>query len=216
MIVRVWDPIRSVGSLVGKYYKLKGLNIYQFGYNSGMSPLHNHPGDDGTTGLLGSHRVPKYHPQVEALGALDEASASLGMARALARSHLTASLLLEVQRDLYKIMTEVASEFNINERFQSLEKARIEWLESQVDEITTGLPPLSGFILPGDSVPGAALAVARTAVRRAERRVVELFKTVGGKNPAILVYLNRLSSLCFELELLENQAAGSSTTPAKP
>ena len=71
------------------------------------------------------------------------------------------------------------------------------------------------FILPGDSLSGSAMSLARTIVRRAERRVAELLDIGEIKNPILLQYLNRLSSLCFALELLENQSAGQETTLAK-
>jgi cob(I)alamin adenosyltransferase len=88
-------------------------------------------------------------------------------------------------------------------------------LESNVDEITTLAPVPAEFILPGDSIPGAALSLARTIVRRAERRVAELLDTGEIENRVLLLYLNRLSSLCFALEVFENSQAGKTTTLAK-
>ena len=180
-----------------------------------MPPLYTGRGDDGTTGLLGEGRLPKYHPRMETLGALDEASAALGLARALARDPGTAAALVEIQRDLYALMAEVAAAPGNEGRFQVLDASRVEWLESQADalEKRTGVP--GEFILPGDSVSGAALALARTIVRRAERRLAELLDQGELSNRVLLQYLNRLSSLCFGLELLENQAAGGQTKLAK-
>ena len=180
-----------------------------------MSPLSTHAGDAGITGLLGEGRLPKYHPRVEALGALDEASAALGLARALCKAPKTGPILLDVQRDLYTIMAEVAATPENAQRFQTLDLPRIQWLESQADAITALAPVPAGFILPGDSLPGAALALARTVVRRAERRVAELLDTGEIENRVLLQYLNRLSSLCFALELFENTHAGKPTTLAK-
>jgi cob(I)alamin adenosyltransferase len=180
-----------------------------------MSPSYNHPGDDGTTGLLGEGRLPKHHPRMEALGVLDEASAALGLARALCKAQQTEPLLREVQRDLYIIMSEVAATPENVQRFRTLENQRLEWLESQADAIASMATLPAEFILPGDSLPGAALAVARTVVRRAERRAAELFDTGEIKNKVLLQYLNRLSSLCFALEVLENSQAGKTTTLAK-
>jgi cob(I)alamin adenosyltransferase len=180
-----------------------------------MSPLYTRSGDDGTTGLLGEGRLPKYHPRIEALGALDEASAALGLARALCKFPQTKSILMDVQRDLYGLMAEIAATPENADRFRTLDPPRIQWLESQADSLSASVAIPSEFILPGDSLSGAALAVTRTIVRRAERRVAELLDNGEIKNPILLQYLNRLSSLCFALELLENQSTGHDTTLAK-
>ncbi len=180
-----------------------------------MPTFFTRTGDDGTTGLLGEGRLPKHHPRFEALGTLDEASAALGLARALAAAPQTAPLLVEVQRDLYKIMAEVAAAPAHAERFRSLEPARLQWLDEQAEALSAVAPIPREFILPGDSLAGAALALARTVVRRAERRISALIDQQELNNRLPLQYLNRLSSLCFALELLENQHAGRSTTLAK-
>ena len=193
----------------------KGCIFNQSGYNSHMSPFYTRTGDNGSTGLLGEGRLPKYHPRIEALGALDESSAALGLARALCQTPQTKPILMDVQRDLYALMAEIAATPENSERFRTLGPPRIQWLESQVDNLTATIPLPAEFILPGDSLSGAALALARTIVRRAERRVAELLDTGEIQNPILLQYLNRLSSLCFALELLENQSAAHDTTLAK-
>jgi cob(I)alamin adenosyltransferase len=180
-----------------------------------MHPIDNHGGDDGSTGLLGEGRLPKYHPRVETLGVLDEASAALGLARALCKDQKTAALLEDVQRDLYAIMAEVAATPENVEQFRILDHQRLQWLESQVEAITASVSAPAEFILPGDSLPGAALALARTIVRRAERRAAGLLDTGGIENKVLLQYLNRLSSLCFALELFENAQAGKTTKLVK-
>ncbi|MEW6092840.1 MAG: cob(I)yrinic acid a,c-diamide adenosyltransferase [Chloroflexota bacterium] len=188
-----------------------------------MSPSRTHTGDDGSTGLLGEGRLPKYHPRIETLGALDEASAALGLARALTKSPQTNAILKEVQRDLYALMAEAAATDENVERFRTLRQAqgtalnrtRLEWLESQVQALEAQVPAPSEFILPGDSLPGAAFSLARTVVRRAERRVAELARRGEVTNDVMLPYLNRLSTLCFLLELDENQSAGQATSLAK-
>ena len=172
-------------------------------------------GDDGTTGLLGEGRVPKYHIRMEAIGALDEASAALGLARAQCDAHQTAPILLETQRDLYKLMAEVAATPENAKQFHFINKARVGWLEEQTDELSKVVEIPKEFILPGDTLGGAALSLARAIVRRAERCVVSLFDEDEVANPDLQRYLNRLSSLCFVLELLENQNAGKKTTLAK-
>jgi len=156
-----------------------------------------------------------HHPRIETLGNLDEASAALGLARALCQAPQTGTLLVEVQRDLYTVMTEIAATPENLEHFKTLDRSRIEWLESESEAISASVPLPTEFILPGYSLSGAALDLARTVVRRAERRVSELLDQGEIKNQTLLQYLNRLSSLCFALVLLENQFAGRKTTLAK-
>jgi cob(I)alamin adenosyltransferase len=180
-----------------------------------MPPIYTRSGDDGSTGLLGEGRLPKYHLRLETLGVLDEASAALGLARALCKGSRTGSLLKEIQRDLYNLMAEVAATPENVQQFQTLEKVRVTWLEKQIDDIAAAAPVPADFILPGDSLAGAALAMARTIVRRAERRAAELLDSGGIGNRVLLQYLNRLSSLVFALEVFENTLAGESTSLAK-
>jgi cob(I)alamin adenosyltransferase len=171
-------------------------------------------GDDGTTGLLGKGRVSKHHARLEAIGTLDESSATLGLARASTRDPRCEPLLLEAQRDLYQLMSEVAAAPENADRFH-FDAARVAWVEQQTDALSKITEMPAEFILPGDSPGGAALSLARAVVRRAERRVVALFDKKEISNPALQQYLNRLSSLLFVLELIENQAAGKATTKAK-
>ncbi len=172
-------------------------------------------GDDGTTSLLGEGRVTKYHARIEAVGTLDESTAALGLARAQCVDPRSGDIILEAQRDLYKIMAEVAATPENAERFRMIDSSRVTWLEEQTDAISEIVEMPKEFILPGDSLAGAALSLARAIVRRAERRVVELHDEQEVSNPDLQRYLNRLSSLCFVLELLENKAAGHQTTLAK-
>jgi len=172
-------------------------------------------GDDGTTGLLGEGRVAKYHSRIEAIGALDEASAALGLARAQCSAGQVAPILLEAQRDLYKLMAEVAATPENAPRFHFINEARVDWLAKQTDELSANVEMPKEFILPGDTLGGAALSMARAIIRRAERCVVSLFDEEHIVNPDLQRYLNRLSSLCFVLELLENQNAGKKTSLAK-
>jgi cob(I)alamin adenosyltransferase len=172
-------------------------------------------GDDGTTNLLGEGRVAKYHARIEAVGTLDESSAALGLARAQCLDPRSSPILLEAQRDLYKLMAEVAATPDHAEKFHFIDEGRVSWLEKQTDALSKLVEMPKEFILPGDSVAGAALSLARAIIRRAERRVVELFAAGELANVELQRYLNRLSSLCFVLELLENKAAGHHTTLAK-
>lgn len=174
-----------------------------------MSDFYGGTGDDGTTGLLGKGRVDKDHPRPRAFGALDEASAALGVARAAALSEQTVEVLAQAQRDLYRIMSEVAAHAEHAERFRSVDDGDVAWLEAQLALLAGEVQPPSGFVLPGDSPSGAALDMARAIVRRAERQVVSLGREVELDNPQMLRYLNRLSSLCYALALYENQLAGA-------
>ncbi len=176
-----------------------------------MVRFYTRSGDDGYTGLLGEGRAPKNHPRIEAIGALDEASAALGVARAACLTSNVKVVLLTVQRDLYGIMAEVAAAPENAAAFRSVDAARVAWLETQTDAFGVQAKMPTEFIVPGDSTAGAALALARTIVRRSERRTAALFHQQELENPELLHYLNRLSSLCFVLELVENQATGKET-----
>ncbi len=175
-----------------------------------MTKFYTRGGDDGFTNLLGESRVAKYHPRPEAVGTIDEASAALGTARAFCQVEQSRELLLITQRDLYHMMSEVAATPENAGRFRVIDESRVDWLESQVDQISAQVEMPKEFIVPGDSPAGGLLSLARTIVRRAERKIAELVHMGELENAELLRYLNRLSSLCFVLELLENQAAGKS------
>ena len=176
-----------------------------------MTQFYTRTGDDGFTGLLGEGRVPKYHPRTETVGIIDEATSALGLARAVCLDQKHKEILLTAQRDLYSLMAEVAATPENATRFRIIDEKRVDWLETQTDSLSKNLEMPNEFIIPGDSHAGAALALSRTVVRRAERQVARLLHSGDIENPDLLRYLNRLSSLCFVLELRENQAAGAST-----
>ena len=173
-----------------------------------MSSFYTRQGDDGFTGILGEGRVAKYDDRPEMVGTLDEASAALGVARSLTRDPRIAELILVIQRDQYHAMAEGAAVPDQAHRFRVIGADRVAWLEAQALEIEQALPPLGGFVVPGDTSAGAVLDLARTIVRRAERHVARMTHEGNLKNPDLLRYLNRLSSLCFLLELRETLASG--------
>jgi len=177
-----------------------------------MSRFYTQTGDDGYTGLLGEGRAPKYSKQIETIGAIDEADAAIGVARSFSLAPQTSLILLTVQRDLYHIMTEIATTPENASQFPRLSSERVNWLETQIDSINNVVSIPTEFIVPGDSKAGAIIDLARTIVRRAERHVTFLVHQKLIENLEILRYMNRLSSLCFALELLENQSAGSTQT----
>lgn len=178
--------------------------------------LYTRAGDDGYTGLLGEGRVPKFSLQPEAYGAVDEASSALGVARAGARSEQTKLILLIAQRDLYHAMSELAATPETAARFRKIDSARVAWVEAQTDAITAQITLPKEFVVPGDSLAGAYLDLARTIARRAERVVARMRHEGLLRNDEIMRYFNRLSSLLFVLALHENALAGvSETTKAK-
>jgi cob(I)alamin adenosyltransferase len=164
-------------------------------------------GDDGYTGLLGKGRVPKYHPRPDAYGTVDEASAALGLARSLTGNDQIAGIAKTIQRDLYAVMTELATSVQPPDRFKPLDASRVGWLEEQIEVLEEEVILPDGFVLGGDAPASAAFDLARAVVRRAERLVAKLYHENEVRNVELLRYLNRLSSLCFLLSMKECQLA---------
>jgi len=171
-------------------------------------------GDQGTTDLLGD-RVSKNEPIIEVLGTLDEATSSIGNGRAHASSAELRAWLMETQHDLYRILAELAFTDEIRPDSYHFGADRVVWLEQITDEIGSRVELPPHFVLPGDTLPGAALDVARTVVRRAERRAVDLMSIGKLGNQEIIRYLNRLSSLLFIAARYEDHLAGVESTKAK-
>lgn len=181
-----------------------------------QNPFYTRLGDDGYTGILGPGRFPKEDLRLEAIGSVDEANAALGVARSLAQSPEAPGSLLQIQRDLYGLMAELAASPENSAHFRSIDAQRVAWLESQIEILNHQVEVPKEFIVPGDRVEGAFFDLARTVVRRAERRVSELFHRGDISNPDLLRYLNRLSSYCFLLELRETILSEQSTGQARP
>ncbi len=174
--------------------------------------IYTRTGDDGDTGLFGGGRVPKDDPRVEAYGEVDELNAAIGMARAVESLPRIDEVLVPIQRDLFGLGAILATPDRDKMREQ-LAKARIDderigQLERAIDAGEEELEPLRAFILPGGSPKAAALHVARTVCRRAERRVVHLQATTD-LPPLVTIYLNRLSDLLFVLARVANRRAGA-------
>ncbi|MDQ3466936.1 MAG: cob(I)yrinic acid a,c-diamide adenosyltransferase [Chloroflexota bacterium] len=176
--------------------------------------LYTGRGDQGTTDLLGE-RVGKDDPRIAALGALDEATSAIGLGRAHATSDETKEMLVVAQRDLYQVMAEIAFTDRLRPAAYTLGEDRVLWLEAATDAITARIELAREFILPGDSIPGAALDLARSVSRRAERDAVALANHEHLHNPQVLRYLNRLSSLLFVLARFEDRNAGATPLAAK-
>lgn len=179
-----------------------------------MTRFYTRTGDQGYTDLLGG-RVPKYDDRPETYGTIDEATSCIGYARSIALSARTRAILVEVQRDLYIMMAELAFSRDLRQRTYHITEEHVARIEGETDRLAeeVELPPR--FILPGDSPSGAMLDVARTVVRRAERLAVKLAHAGECENPQVLAYLNRLSSLLFILARFEDREAGVTPTPAK-
>lgn len=168
-------------------------------------------GDNGYTGMLGEGRMAKYDLRAETLGAVDETNSALGMARAWSKDPHKIEIILKIQRELYQLMGEVAATPENAERFRAISEQNVAWLESLVEEFGSQVELPKEFIVPGDAPASAAMDLARTATRRAERRMVEFQHKVQNTNPCLLSYLNRLSSLLFIMELHEVRLAGKET-----
>ncbi len=168
-------------------------------------------GDDGYTGVLGRERVPKYADRPAACGTVDEASAVLGMARAITKDKQVRQLVLIIQRDLYKLMADLATLPETATRPSWLGEERLAWLEQKTDALGKRVEMLPAFIVSGDSVGGAWLDLARTVVRRAERIVARLTHDAEVRGETPLKYLNRLSSLLFVMARVEDRAEGVET-----
>ena len=155
-------------------------------------------GDDGTTGLLYGGRVPKDDARPEAGGAVDEAQAAIGLARAEAeRDGELDELLLGIERDLYVLMAELATLPENRRKLTSgaslVTGEMVAGIEAATDDLSTRFTMPTEFVLPGQDRTSALLEVARTVVRRAERRAV----AVAEPDSQVVPYLNRLSSLLW-------------------
>jgi cob(I)alamin adenosyltransferase len=175
-------------------------------------------GDEGETGLFGGGRVPKSNPRVAAYGAVDELNAMIGWTISQVGEPVIARRLPVLQPDLFAIGAHLATVVRPGARppkLPPLPEQRIADLERWIDEAEAELPELRAFVMPGGSPGGAALHVARTVCRRAEREVVRLARAAGeaadpngGVAASIIVYLNRVSDLLFVWARLENRHAG--------
>jgi cob(I)alamin adenosyltransferase len=178
--------------------------------------LYTKTGDDGTTGLFGGGRVPKASLRVEAYGTVDETNAVLGLARATGLPPVIDAVLEHVQEDLFTLGAELACvpgrESKLN--MAPIGAADIHRLELAIDEADAACEPLKTFVLPGGSPQAAALHLARTVCRRAERAALAVDD--GPVRGDVIVYLNRLSDLLFALARRANVVAKVSDVPWKP
>jgi cob(I)alamin adenosyltransferase len=177
--------------------------------------IYTRTGDKGITGLFGGDRVPKYHPRIEAYGSVDELNSFLGLALAgLGGQGLpdfdkewTADLITGIQNSLFVVGAELATPEDAKPSIPRIDEQNVVILEAAIDRMEADLPPLKNFILPGGTSSAAALHVARTVCRRAERATISLSEETE-IDALIPIYLNRLSDLFFVLARWVNLKCG--------
>ena len=164
-----------------------------------ITKVYTKRGDKGETDLLGGSSARKDSLKVEAYGCIDETSSFIGLARYYTKNKIIKERLKEIQNKLLVLGGFLASDDKGKEMMKDqIKEEDIKLLEEYIDEYNQKLPPLTHFILPGDDEVAAHFHVARTVVRRAERRIVSL-ATQEDLNPLIQKYVNRLSDLMFVL-----------------
>jgi cob(I)alamin adenosyltransferase len=176
--------------------------------------IYTKTGDAGETSLFDGTRVSKTDPRVVAYGDVDELQACIGVARAASLPLDLDEMCVSLQRDLFALGARLADpSHKIAKRVEKIviDEASVSRLEGWIDRLDTEIPPLRHFILSDGAPAGAALHLARTVCRRAERSVLWLGKDA--VEPVVIVYLNRLSDLLFTLARAANHRAGATETP---
>jgi cob(I)alamin adenosyltransferase len=167
-----------------------------------MPVIYTRKGDQGTTTLRTGPRRSKNDVIIEAIGTLDEADATIGLARSIQQDDKAAEVLQHIQKDLHDVMADVAIDPEHPQKTKAIIGSdHLQWIEDQIDLFARDLEVPDYFIVPGDTYSAAALDVARAVVRRAERRMVRVMEEAGMPNSFLLQYINRLSSLLYTLEL---------------
>ena len=160
-------------------------------------------GDEGETGLLYGGRVSKSDLRCEAYGSVDEAVSALGLARSTSRDTRVQAIIKELQRDLFtvgaELATDVAEYAKLKKHFSVITEQMTEHLEHIIDELASEVILPQQFIIPGASPTSAALDMARSSLRRAERRAVQLQEAGQLYNKEVLKFLNRAADLIFML-----------------
>jgi cob(I)alamin adenosyltransferase len=165
-----------------------------------MAKVTTGTGDTGYTGLLGEERVPKYDVRPDTFGTVDEATSALGLARAMTQDQRVKDIIYQVQQELYLLMAELATPPENYEKMGfRMTVEHVHRLEQVEDSLKKEVEIPNKFIIPGDTVDGAALDLARTVIRRAERMAVKLLHDGVIENGEVVRYLNRLSDLVFIL-----------------
>ncbi|MCH7918788.1 MAG: cob(I)yrinic acid a,c-diamide adenosyltransferase [Planctomycetes bacterium] len=173
--------------------------------SKGKANVYTRTGDGGTTGLFGGSRVDKESCRVEAYGTLDEMGASLSLAKTLGVAPSVRAVLNKLESYLYQMGAEIASDEKGVLRLKRVISERdVTYVEERIDEFDAKLSKLTEFIVPVEEPGAAALNVARTVCRRAERRLWQLSRTEK-VNPHLITFVNRLSDLLFTLMRFEGR-----------
>ena len=183
--------------------------------------IYTRTGDDGTTGLLFGGRVAKDSSVIEANGAIDEAQAALGVVRAETEpgSELD-DILVGLERDLYVLMAEVATDgsnrLKLKPGVSLATEQMVDGLESLIDQLSGRFPPIKDFVVPGHDRVSAALDMARTVTRRAERAALGVFPRAEPIGSNVGAYLNRLSDLLWTMARWQEHADSLLSRKARP
>jgi cob(I)alamin adenosyltransferase len=175
-----------------------------------LNKIYTRTGDGGETGLADGSRISKAHPRSQAVGDVDEANSALGVALLHIGDEAARQKLARIQNELFDLGADLATpgdDFAPSEMSLRIVQEQIDRLESEIDEMNAELEPLRSFILPGGGNGSAYLHLARTIVRRAERRAVAATGEVA-LNPLALIYLNRLSDHLFVMARLIAKTEG--------
>ncbi len=171
--------------------------------------IYTRTGDEGETRLLFGTRVSKTDPRCEAYGMTDQAVSAMGLARALSRDQRVKDVLLQVQREMFIVGSELATDPSnyprLREKYSVVTPEMVTRLEQTIDELDAQMDLPNAFIVPGASPASGALDLARSILRTAERRVVGLKEQGLLPNPEVLRYLNRLADLLFMLARFEDR-----------
>jgi cob(I)alamin adenosyltransferase len=160
-----------------------------------LNKIYTRTGDKGTAGLVDGSRVSKASARMAAIGDVDEANAAIGVAIAALEEDSLSTQLRRIQNELFDLGADIATPGKVEGALRMI-ASQVDRLESEIDAMNADLEPLRSFILPGGSPAVAALHLARTIVRRAERSAVALAETET-VNPKALAYINRLSDHLF-------------------
>jgi cob(I)alamin adenosyltransferase len=168
-----------------------------------LNKIYTRTGDEGTTGLTGGERRTKYDLRVESYGEVDEANATIGMARLYSQGTHD-DMLMRIQHDLFDLGADLSTPYTTGEdKALRIIQSQVDRLEHEIDGLNEHLAPLNSFVLPGGTELSANLHLARTVVRRAERVACELSEKEK-VNPLAVKYLNRLSDFLFVLSRAAN------------
>ena len=182
-----------------------------------MAKVTTGTGDTGYTGLLGDERVPKYDPRPDTFGTVDEATSALGLARAMTGDQKVKDIIYSIQQELYLMMGELATTpENYEKMGLKMTNAHVKRLEQVEESLKQEVDIPNKFIIPGDTPDGAALDLARTIIRRAERMAVKLLHEKVIENTEVVRYLNRLSDLVFILARYIEVKSSLATLPQIP